>query len=81
MMPTAKLPLEPPSPCIRQCTLDDRDECVGCGRTIDEILVWAAAPAVRKIEISEAAALRREVRRQKRLNANSPERLDLAPDG
>ena len=25
------------SPCIRHCTLDDADICLGCGRTLDEI--------------------------------------------
>lgn len=56
----------PPSPCIRRCTLDPDDECVGCGRTLDEILGWAAAPVVRKIAISAAAAARRERRLLKR---------------
>jgi predicted Fe-S protein YdhL (DUF1289 family) len=58
--------LGPPSPCIRQCTLDAADECVGCGRTIDEILAWAVSPVSRQIEISEAAAARREQRRLRR---------------
>ena len=31
---------KPVSPCIRHCTLDDRNVCVGCGRTIDEIIRW-----------------------------------------
>jgi predicted Fe-S protein YdhL (DUF1289 family) len=57
----------PASPCIRQCTLDERDLCVGCGRTLGEILDWSAAPAARKIEIRAAAASRLEQRRQRRL--------------
>ena len=28
------------SPCILNCTLDRNDVCVGCGRTIDEIIGW-----------------------------------------
>jgi predicted Fe-S protein YdhL (DUF1289 family) len=28
------------SPCISVCTLED-DVCVGCNRTIDEILRWS----------------------------------------
>ena len=28
------------SPCIRQCTLDASDICVGCFRHIDEIVGW-----------------------------------------
>lgn len=40
-----------PSPCVRACTLDDDDVCVGCGRSLDEIKVWsgADAPARRRI--------------------------------
>lgn len=26
------------SPCVGLCTLDDDDVCIGCGRTLDEIL-------------------------------------------
>jgi predicted Fe-S protein YdhL (DUF1289 family) len=29
-----------PSPCVRLCTLDDNDVCVGCGRTLDDIKDW-----------------------------------------
>nr|WP_254619459.1 DUF1289 domain-containing protein [Vibrio metschnikovii] len=25
------------SPCVRHCCLDDKDICIGCGRTLDEI--------------------------------------------
>ena len=32
-----------PSPCIRVCTLDDTDTCVGCYRSMDEILAWGGA--------------------------------------
>lgn len=28
------------SPCIRHCTLDARDVCIGCRRTLAEILRW-----------------------------------------
>ncbi len=34
-------PDNPPSPCIRVCTLDENDVCVGCRRTLDEIVAWA----------------------------------------
>ncbi|EKO3464267.1 DUF1289 domain-containing protein [Vibrio fluvialis] len=29
-----------PSPCIRNCCLDDNDVCLGCFRTLEEILAW-----------------------------------------
>jgi len=28
------------SPCVRQCCLDERDICLGCYRSLDEILAW-----------------------------------------
>jgi uncharacterized protein len=28
------------SPCNRRCTLDDDDVCMGCARTLDEIVGW-----------------------------------------
>jgi len=31
----------PVSPCIRVCTLDDNNVCVGCRRTLAEIAAWA----------------------------------------
>jgi len=31
-----------PSPCVRLCTLNEQDICVGCGRTLDDIKAWSA---------------------------------------
>lgn len=31
------------SPCVRNCCLDKRDVCIGCGRTLDEIVRWGDA--------------------------------------
>lgn len=44
--PDAPLPPQAavPSPCVRLCTLDDDDMCVGCGRTLDDIRRWQAMP-------------------------------------
>lgn len=39
------------SPCIRQCCLDKQDICVGCKRSIQEILDWLQASNLRKLEI------------------------------
>ncbi|NNJ72365.1 MAG: DUF1289 domain-containing protein [Enterobacterales bacterium] len=36
-------PATVPSPCIRVCTLDDADICMGCYRSMDEILAWGPA--------------------------------------
>ena len=29
-----------PSPCVLTCQLDDQKICLGCKRTIDEIVAW-----------------------------------------
>lgn len=37
------------NPCIRNCCLDDQDICIGCGRSLTEILGWNdASPAERQ---------------------------------
>jgi uncharacterized protein len=46
------------SPCRRQCCLDDQDICLGCGRTLQEILAWGSADNSRKRSICEAAQAR-----------------------
>ncbi|WP_240009655.1 DUF1289 domain-containing protein [Marinomonas algicola] len=28
------------TPCVRRCCLDQKDVCMGCFRTLDEILHW-----------------------------------------
>ncbi len=30
------------TPCVRQCTLNMDDICVGCGRQLDEIMQWVS---------------------------------------
>ncbi|GHX16227.1 hypothetical protein VCSRO156_3477 [Vibrio cholerae] len=39
------------SPCVRHCCLDDKDICIGCGRTLDEICRWCSATNSEKQEI------------------------------
>lgn len=31
------------SPCIRNCCLNEKDICLGCFRSLSEILVWGQA--------------------------------------
>lgn len=52
------------SPCRRQCCLDERDQCLGCGRNLREILDWDAADNARRRAICEAAQRRMQQRRQ-----------------
>ena len=59
----------PPSPCISLCRMDaDRGSpaeraagglCIGCLRTIDEIVEWGVASDRRKREVLDAIAARR----------------------
>ncbi|MDF3195402.1 DUF1289 domain-containing protein [Pseudomonas sp. 1928-m] len=46
------------SPCRRQCCLDGQDICLGCGRTLQEILDWGNADMARKRAICAAAEAR-----------------------
>ncbi|WP_406610854.1 DUF1289 domain-containing protein [Agarivorans sp. JK6] len=48
------------SPCIRQCTLDGDDVCVGCFRHLDEICAWSGSD-----NASRKAILRRCEQRRK----------------
>lgn len=46
------------SPCRRQCCLDDHDQCLGCGRSLAEILEWGRADGPRRRQICQAAQQR-----------------------
>lgn len=47
------------SPCIEVCSLNDRDVCIGCYRTANEIIEWFSASDQRKREILTAVVERR----------------------
>ncbi|HET7649312.1 MAG TPA: DUF1289 domain-containing protein [Gammaproteobacteria bacterium] len=51
-----------PSPCVRNCCLDEQDICLGCGRSLDEIRDWSASPDPARQQILERAAERRAAR-------------------
>jgi predicted Fe-S protein YdhL (DUF1289 family) len=51
---------------VRNCCLDDDDVCLGCGRRIDEIVRWHAAPEAERATILEAAGARLAERRRRR---------------
>jgi uncharacterized protein len=53
------------SPCRRECTLDEHDVCMGCGRKLEEITGWTALDEAGKRRVVEAAALRREEYRRR----------------
>jgi len=52
----------PPSPCIRVCTLDDNDLCIGCARTLEEIVAWSGMSAAEQRAVIDALPARRPLR-------------------
>lgn len=48
-----------PSPCIRLCTLDEREVCVGCYRTLDDIRLWRDLDPAGRLAVLDAADRRR----------------------
>lgn len=55
-------PSSVPSPCVRNCCLDEQEVCMGCGRTLDEIRDWGVADDAQRNRILERAAGRRSER-------------------
>lgn len=49
------------SPCVRNCCLDEANMCMGCGRTLEEIVRWSQAPEAEKAEILRRCRARREL--------------------
>jgi predicted Fe-S protein YdhL (DUF1289 family) len=39
------------SPCVRNCCLDDDNVCLGCGRSLQEIVAWSTADPAEKAAI------------------------------
>jgi len=48
------------SPCIRVCCLDENDICLGCYRSIDDVLQWSAVDDTGKLLILEVSEKRRK---------------------
>lgn len=44
------------SPCVRNCTLDENDVCLGCGRTLAEITEWLHMDAVSRQAVLDRLA-------------------------
>jgi predicted Fe-S protein YdhL (DUF1289 family) len=47
------------SPCTKVCKLDQQGDCLGCGRTLEEIGAWRLATDAEKHSILKAAATRK----------------------
>jgi predicted Fe-S protein YdhL (DUF1289 family) len=54
------------SPCVRNCCLDDDNVCLGCGRTLDEIIAWSTAGDADKRAILDRCRERAAERQQRR---------------
>ena len=48
------------SPCVRNCCLDDNSICLGCFRSMDEILQWRDASEQQQAAIVVAAQTRKK---------------------
>jgi len=54
-----------PTPCVRNCCLDGNDICLGCHRSLSEILSWGGASDDERRAILARCHLRHEEARQK----------------
>ena len=59
--------VEPQSPCISVCLLDEYDICTGCFRSANEITDWFMASAEQKREMLRLARERMEAQKTIRL--------------
>ncbi|HZF24887.1 MAG TPA: DUF1289 domain-containing protein [Steroidobacteraceae bacterium] len=53
-------PLEPASPCINICKLDERGYCTGCLRSLAEIACWSSLSKAERWQVLEAVEERRQ---------------------
>lgn len=58
------------SPCCRHCCLNDDDICIGCWRTLSEILMWNHADDTQRAEI--LARCQQRSQQQSRPDNNKP---------
>jgi predicted Fe-S protein YdhL (DUF1289 family) len=53
------------SPCVKICTLDARSaDCLGCGRTIEEIARWTRMSAAERARVMTELPARLAARRE-----------------
>ncbi len=50
------------SPCIRQCTLNLEDICLGCHRSLTEICAWSQMSDAQRGEVLQLSAKRKAMR-------------------
>lgn len=52
------------SPCVDNCCLDENDVCIGCWRTLDEILAWRQLSDLEKTKIIDDCKIRQQQRKK-----------------
>lgn len=52
------------SPCIGNCCLDDNDICLGCYRSLDEILAWQRSSTAERLVVLERIQTRKTSKNQ-----------------
>ena len=57
---------DPKSPCIRQCCLDEMDICLGCFRSLNEIIDWHSSTIIEKNKILIVCCQRRKLAQKSR---------------
>jgi uncharacterized protein len=57
-----------PSPCVRNCCLDDDLICLGCFRSVDEIKEWGMVGDDRRLAVLQNALGRKSRRRELRID-------------
>jgi len=53
------------NPCIRHCCLDDNDICLGCYRSLPEILKWSVSTEQERRNILKHSQKRKQKHTQK----------------
>lgn len=59
-MLSKSIPSQVESPCVRNCCLNEQDICVGCFRSLDEILAWSKVDEAQQLRILENTHKRRK---------------------
>jgi len=47
-------------PCLKKCTLDKNDVCIGCFRTLDDMRCWHSSSQGEKVEMLQLAEVRQK---------------------
>ncbi len=62
------------SPCVRNCCLDGNDICMGCCRSLSEILAWGNASDEQRAAILSSAKKRGQEKAPNRPFSDTPGR-------